>query len=907
MSQFHQSKDTMLQNHSMTGHNSKLDDNTENKKTKEVLYEMGIENLYETLMEKIPAALYTCDASGRVTFYNKTAAELWGREPEIGKDLWCGSWKIYEPDGVTPMPLDACPMAIALKEKRPVPDKEIIVERPDGKKLNVQPNPVPLFDKTGNLIGAVNMLFDITDRRIAEKEAAHLAAIVHSSSDAIIGKTLTGIITSWNEAAERVFGYTADEMIGEPVIKLIPQDRLQEETQILERLKKGEIVEHFETKRITKDKRIVDISLTISPVKDSNGIIIGASKIARDISAQKTLDMALQESEEKFRMAVQSTRLGTWEFLPLTGSLNWSEECKKIYDVTPDMKVDFEFFSNHIHPDDADAVLGAIEKAMDPANDGNFNIQYRILRYSDKQPRWIRAQGKVYFNVGGEPERFIGTILDINDEKNREQTLQDNVELFTTMADNVPAMIWMSGDDKFSDFFNRTWLEFTGRTIEQESHEGWLGNVHPDDVQLCIDNYKRSFARQKGFTIEYRLKRKDGQYRWIADNAVPRYHANGQFAGFISACMDIDEEKNFREKILESELRLKTISSVSPVGLWMTNTEAQNTFVNDTWIEWTGVPFEQQMGTGWMSRVCEEDIGSATEKFRESLSKKARYSTEFRIRRPDGEVRWCFTEGSPYYEEDGTFAGYAGSVTDITDIKKMEERKDDFIKMASHELKTPITSIKGYVQLLLNIHDEVNEEKFQSSRTTVKSSLHTISKQVTKLTRLVSELLDLSRIESDKLELHKTVFQLGDLVEETVQDIRQITARHAIIVYNDFEGTIYGDKDRISQVLINLLTNAIKYSPDSDIIEVYVEGENDKVAIKVKDHGIGIDKKDLSKIFLRFYRVEGKNEQTYPGFGIGLFLANEIVQRHSGTIFADSKKGEGSLFTVVLPVTKMTQ
>jgi len=540
---------------------------------------------------------------------------------------------------------------------------------------------------------------------------------------------------------------------------------------------------------------------------------------------------------------------------------------------------------------------------MDPAGTGHYDIQYRILRYSDKQPRWIRAQGKVYFNESKKPDRFIGTVLDITEDKKQEQQLKDSVELFTIMAENVPAMIWMSGTDKFGDYFNNTWLAFTGRTLEEECKDGWLQNVHPDDVKKCIDNYNLSFSEQKSSYTEYRLKRHDGQYRWIADNAVPRYDSNGLFTGFISACMDIDDQKRFREKIQESELHFKTISNVAPVGLWMTDTNAQNIFVNDTWIQWTGIPFEKQLGTGWIERVLEEDKVDAPAKFRECMQKREKYSTEFRIQKPGEEIRWCLTEGSPYYNINGEFAGYAGSVTDITQIRKLEERKDDFIKMASHELKTPITSIKGYVQLLLNIYNDMDKEKLHLSRNTVKSSLSTISKQVSKLTRLISELLDLSRIESGKLELHKTKFSLADMVEETVEDVRHTASHHAIIIQNDFEGNVYADKDRLSQVLLNLLTNAIKYSPDADSVEVSLEGNEKMATIKVIDHGIGIDKKDHEKIFERFYRVEGKSEQTFPGFGIGLFIASEIVQRHKGTITVESEKNNGATFKILLPLS----
>jgi len=857
---------------------------------------------FQLLMENIPAALYTCDAQGRITLYNQAAADLWGRHPELGKDFYCGSLKIFYPDGITPMPLDSCPMALTLKEGQAVKGKEIVIERPDGKRIHVQVYPVPLLDNAGKVLGAVNMLMDISESKIAENKLAYLAAIVHSSSDPIIGITLDGIVTSWNEAAERVFGYSMDEMVGETLFKIIPEDLLEEEYLLFERLKKGEMLTHVETKRRTKEQSILDVSVTLSPIKNNEGYIIGASKILRDITAQKIQDEALRESEERLRMAIQTTLLGTWEYYPLTGILNWSEECKNIYDAPHDLEVDYSFFSKHIHPEDADFAQQAISNAMKAEADGNYDIQYRILRYSDHATRWIRTKGKVYFNLNRQPERFIGTVLDITEEKQQEQELKNSVELFTSMADNVPAMIWMSGDDKFADFFNKTWLEFTGRTIEQEKNEGWVQNVHPDDAEKCLKDYRDSYKRQVGFYTEYRLRRHDGQYRWIADNSVPRHNQDGSFAGFISACIDIDDQKNFSEKILESELKLKTISNASPVGLWMTDINAQCSFVNDTWIKWTGAPFEQQMGTGWMMKVLEEDKANAHSMFWESMLKREKYSAGFRINRADGQLRWCLTEGEPYYDIDGAFAGYAGSVTDITDIRKMEERKDDFIKMASHELKTPITSIKGYIQLLLNIYDDANEEKFETSKPMVKTFLNTIAKQVSKLTWLVSELLDLSRIELGKLELNKTSFNLEELIEETAQEAHHTSTRHKISIHHFFKGNVFADKDRISQVLLNLLTNAIKYSPNNDSIEISVEGNDTFVSIKVKDHGIGINKKDHQMIFQRFYRVEGKSEQTYPGFGIGLFISNEIIQRHNGSIFVESNADKGSVFTITLPI-----
>jgi len=861
------------------------------------------EQRYRNLIHCLPAAIYTTDQDGYITMYNDAAAELWGRHLEIGKDMWCGSWKIYETDSITEVPLSQCPMAIALKEKRKVTSNApFIVERPDGEKRYFIPYPEPIFDSKGNMTGAFNMLVDVTESKLAEAEKSKLAAIVQSSDDAIIGKTLDGVITSWNYAAEKLFGYTEEEMIGQPVMKLIPEDRMNEEQQILNRLRKGEKIKHFETKRITKQGKILDISLTISPIRDSARKIVGASKIARDITLQKETEKLMRENEERFRMAVETTNLGTWEYNPHSFKLFCSPESRNICGLPDDIDPDFEVLFHHIFKDDKDYFLEHIKEAINPAGDGEFDLQLRIHRYNDKEVRWVRVQGKMFFDVNQFPERLIGTMLDITEEKTKELELKESVELFQTMADNVPAMIWMSGTDKFEDYFNKTWLLFTGRTLEQEGNEGWLEGVHPDDVQKCMDTYNASFKEQKGFYSEYRLRRNDGEYRWISDNSVPRFSSDGEFLGFISACIDIDDQKRFREKIQESELLFKTISNASPAALWMTNENEENIFVSDTWLKWTGKNFNEVINGGWAQAVIEEDRESIVNEFRECFKRRRHFKAEFRFVRTDGELRWALTEGYPFYNFNEEFSGFAGSVTDISEIKKLEERKDDFIKMASHELKTPITSINGYVQLLMNIYNESDEQRLHLSKQTVKSSLTTISKQVVKLTRLISELLDLSKIESGKLELHKTEFDLADLVEETVQDMRQTSSKHAIILHNDFEGKVFADKDRIAQVLLNLLTNAIKYSPDADNVEVFVENNKKLAIIKIKDSGIGIDQKDHLKIFERFYRAEGKSEQTFPGFGIGLFIASEIVHRHNGTINVKSEKGKGSEFIVTLPV-----
>ena len=230
--------------------------------------------------------MYTTDADGRITYFNEAAAELWGCRPELGKKEFCGSWKLFWPDG-TPLPHDECPMALALKHKRPIRGMQAIAERPDGTRVPFAPYPTPLFDAAGVLTGAVNMLVDISDNIRAEEIAQQLASIVTYSDDAIISKDLNGTIVSWNRGAERLFGYSAREVIGRSVTILIPADHQNEEPQILDRIRRGENVDHYETVRQRKDGTRINISLTVSPVRNRDGRIVGASKIARDITDRK--------------------------------------------------------------------------------------------------------------------------------------------------------------------------------------------------------------------------------------------------------------------------------------------------------------------------------------------------------------------------------------------------------------------------------------------------------------------------------------------------------------------------------------------------------------------------------------------------------------------------------------------
>jgi two-component system CheB/CheR fusion protein len=277
------------------------------------------------------------------------------------------------------------------------------------------------------------------------------------------------------------------------------------------------------------------------------------------------------------------------------------------------------------------------------------------------------------------------------------------------------------------------------------------------------------------------------------------------------------------------------------------------------------------------------------------------FEMELRILDKNGDYKWHICRAIPVRNEAGKIIMCVGATTEIHKLKEEEKRKEVFLKMVSHELKTPITSIKGYTQLLLSLMEGDAETKWESLP--IKPSLQRIDSQITRLTRLISEMLDIDRINDSQLQLQRELFNFNELVTNTVEDIEYA---YKNIHMRLQAGSIYqvnADRDRIGQVLINFITNAIKYSPDDQNIEIKVfQTDDTTVSVSVKDHGIGIEEQDQQNIFKRFYRVTGKNEETFSGFGIGLYLAKEIIERHDGQVSVKSKKGEGSTFIFTLPV-----
>ena len=234
------------------------------------------------------------------------------------------------------------------------------------------------------------------------------------------------------------------------------------------------------------------------------------------------------------------------------------------------------------------------------------------------------------------------------------------------------------------------------------------------------------------------------------------------------------------------------------------------------------------------------------------------------------------------------------AIEDITDKKETDRRKDDFLSIASHELKTPLTTIKGFIQLLERMVPEDSSEKFVAT-------LGKVSIYVDRLNNLISELLDTSKIQSGNIEIHKDPFDIDKLIHDTVENIGLATPSYSITINSGTNATILGDELQISQVITNLVSNAIKYSPGTSKIDVYCNRVGNFVKISVKDYGMGISQQDQTKIFERFFRARDIQKK-FPGMGIGLYICHEIIANHNGTLWVESEIGSGSTFNFTLPI-----
>lgn len=449
---------------------------------------------------------------------------------------------------------------------------------------------------------------------------------------------------------------------------------------------------------------------------------------------------------------------------------------------------------------------------------------------------------------------------------------------------------------------NEKILEVWGKTVEIIGKP--LSVALPElDGQPFLGILDNVFTTGEPFyanEIMARLEHK-GELKEIFFNVVyqPVSDLDGATADILVVAVDVTEQVNSRKQVEKSEQHFRRLADLVPAKISNALPSGEVTFFNEEWLNFAGMSFEDLRDFGYHQMMHPDDIKSFQMGLEMAAKNGIPYVSEMRFKNTSGKYIWHLNIASPILDEQGNITMWVGSTTDIQSLKDEDQRKSDFVSMLSHELKTPVTSIKGHVQLLLRL---VSKEPASELINKLNSSLSRIDVLLIQLTGLIGDMLDLSRIDAGRLDLKLEEFAIDDLVTEVVEDFRLSHQQHFFHLQAQSQVNISADRDRISQVLINLIANAIKYSPTKNVVDVAVNLVGNQVLISIRDYGIGIEEKDHSKIFERFYRVEGENEKYYSGFGIGLFLAYNIVARHGGTITVESERDKGSVFTVQLPV-----
>jgi len=620
---------------------------------------------------------------------------------------------------------------------------------------------VSLLKNTPPLI--VAMVEDISEKKTAEETRFRHAAIVESSEDAIISKNLDAVIVSWNAGAQRIFGYTKEEAVGQPITLLIPPELRDEENTILERLRAGGRIEQYETARVTKAGKKVDVSLSISSVKDSTGGIVGFTKIVRDITERKQAEDAVKESEQRFRL----------------------------------------------------------------------------------------------------------------------------------IADTAPVMIWMSGTDKLCTYFNKPWLDFTGRSLEEELGNGWAEGVHADDLQNCLDTYTQFFDRREKFRMQYRLRRHDGEYCWILDIGVPRFNPDRSFAGYIGIAVDVTERKEAEEALREfnralekqtvelqaREELLKIFVKNVPAGVAMLDRDMRYLQVSDRWCaDYSVLDSSQVLGRSHYELF--PDVPDRwKEVHRRALAGETVRADEDRWDR-EGGTTWVRWEVRPWLNLDGWPGGILIFAEDITRRKQMEEALSDMSR------KLIESQEQERARIGRELHDDINQrlamlamelDQLQGDPSDVQSRVQKLREQTMEIS---------SDVQALSHELHSSKLEYLGVVGGIKSWCKEFAARRRMdIDFKDDVSSVLPFEVGLClfRVLQEALHNSTKHSGVKRI-DVQLAENSNEVQLTVSDLGAGFD-----------------SEAAKQHGGLGLTSMRERVRLVGGTIEICSKPMGGTTVRVRVP------
>jgi PAS domain S-box-containing protein len=867
-----------------------------------------------TTLASIGDAVIATDRDGVVTLLNGVAVQLtgWSEADAVGQPLA----RVFDiRDEVTGAPASN-PAVRALAEGTIVglANHTVLVRR-DGTRTPIDDSAAPIRDGDGNVTGCVLVFRDVRERRAAEEAQAALAAIVASSNDAIVGKSLDGTIRSWNAGAERIFGYRADEAIGQSVLLIVPPERHDEERSILERLRCGERIEHFETVRIARGGRRVDLSIAIAPLFDRHGEIIGAANVGRDITERKRAMDLVRHRERLFGALVNASSQAIWSYRPARDAVGALDEASAAWwrEFTGQSEAERTAgagtgWLDAVHPRDR-AAASANWRAMQDGTEPTV-AEFRVRR-ADGAWRWLRMRGVPTRDGDGQVE-WAGTLVDVTERKEAELALQRSEERYRRLVELLPVAVYTVAADGVLTFYNAHAALLWGRSPQlgdpSERFCGSLRAFSADGAAMDHEQTPVALALRDGRSfrnVEAVVERPDGSRITVLVNIDPIRDEAGAVVGAINAFHDTSALRRAQEAVRASEEAFRSLVAVLTDVPWAADVTGAVVDEQPGWAAYTGQSYAQYRGLGWLDAVHPDDRATAGTAWRAACATGADYRAPYRLwHAASGRYRHVETRATRLHDASGAVRGWIGCCTDVHDqtvareeLVAADRRKDEFLATLAHELRNPLAPVRNSLEIMRRARGEPG---------LVAQARDTMDRQVRLMERLMDDLLDVSRITRNRLELRRAPTELGAVLQQAVEACRPLciaAGQRLSVRLPDEPVWLHADGMRLVQLFSNLLNNASKYSERGGHIRLDAARERDHVVVRVRDDGIGIPPELMPSIFDMFTQAERSLERSRGGLGIGLTLVRQLVELHHGTVTAHSDgDGRGSEFVVRLPV-----
>ncbi|WP_445175881.1 PAS domain S-box protein [Microcoleus sp.] len=844
--------------------------------------------LLNSILESTPDFIVVKDREGRYVAINSNAANFLGKPSEeiIGKD----DLELLPNAAGEIMAKDCQIMATGIAETY---EEDI---SPDETPTTFLTTKVPWRDNQGNIVGVIATTRDISDRKQAEQKLRETLEMLDLASDAIIIRDMDDRILYWNQGAEKLYGWTKAEVVGQYIHTFL-------ET-IFPRPLETVLAEFFqhgswegELHHTTRDRRHIIVGSRWTLQRDGEGKPCAQLEINNDISDRKQAEDAIKQSEERYRSLIVATSQIAWTADPEGRSPDLPSW--RAYTGQTEAEVVGLGWLDAIHPDDRERTNQAWMEAVQTKS--LYDIEYRI-RGADGNYRYFQVRGVPILNEDGSIREWIGICTDIHDRKEAEDAIKQSEERYRSLIAATSQMVW-TADDQGRAADLPSLRAYTGQTEAEVVGLGWLDAIHPDDLERTNQAWMEAAQTNSLYEIEYRLRGADGNYRYFQARGVPILNEDGSIREWVGTCTDIHDRKQAEDAIKQSEERYRSLIAATSQMVWTADAEGTSHDL-PSWRAYTGQTEAQMAGLGWLDAIHPNDRERTNQVWMEAVQTNSLFEIEYQIRSSDGNYRYFQARGVPILNEDGSIREWIGTCTDIHDRKQTEiiqakareaaeaasRAKSEFLANMSHELRTPLNGIMGYAQILQR-SKLLNEEE--------RSRINVIYQCGSHLLTLINDILDLSKIEAQKVELMPTDFHFPAFLQG-VAEMCRIRAEIKGIHFHfpsspELPIGIRADEKRLRQVLINLLSNAIKFTDEGSVTFIVSFATEGKIRFEVRDTGTGIAQEQLQAIFQPFEQVGDRRRHT-EGTGLGLAISQRIVELMGSTIQVQSEMNVGSIF-----------